>query len=466
MCFQRKYKVKAHLSLSILNDIQMKTNNLTDKKRIVLIGAGFAGLNFAKLMKNSDYDVTLIDRHNYHEFAPLFYQIASCGLEPGAICFPLRKEFRNSRNIHFRLGEVEAIDPVAHKVITDTEDYSYDYLIIASGTTTKFFDMEDVKQFSFTLKTTSESLLIRNQVLLCLEKAVECNNPESRKRMLTFVVCGGGPAGVEISGALGEMKKFILPREYPELNPEEVQIVLMDRGKRLLKAMSENAGQYAAKFLKELEVEVLLGTGITNYDGNEVVTTTGKHYFTDTVIWTAGVEGSYLPGLQAEDYGPAKRLYVDQFNKLIRHEDIYAIGDCCLMQTPENPNGDPQVAQVAIQQSANLAKNLLVGQFKTPFKYRDKGCMATIGRNRAVVDLKHTKMAGKFAWFTWLLVHLVTLVGVRNKIVTLINWVWNYFSYSSSLRILIKPALRKRRPKPVCCPLEPDAECNREPVDD
>lgn len=444
----------------------MKTKSLTDKKKIVLIGAGFAGLKFAKLMKNSDYDLTIIDRHNYHEFAPLFYQIASCGLEPGAICFPLRKEFRHAHNIHFRLGEVESIDPLLHKVTTDTEDFFYDYLIIASGTTTKFFGMKNVKDYSFTLKTTSESLLIRNQVLLCLEKAVECNNPESRKRMLTFIVSGAGPAGVEISGALGEMKKYVLPREYPELNPDEMHIILIEAADKVLRTMSDNASRKSAQFLHELEVEVLLNTGIVNYDGNEVVTSTGNHYFTDTVIWTAGVEGTYFPGLQPEDYGPANRLYVDRFNRLIRHEGIYAMGDCCLMQTPEKPHGDPQVAQVAIQQAVNLANNLLAGEFTTPFSYKDKGSMATIGRNRAVVDLKHSKMAGRFAWWMWLLVHLVTLVGVRNKIVTLINWVWNYFSYNSSLRLLIKPALRNKRPKPVCCPLEADGVCHREPADE
>lgn len=439
----------------------MENKSSAEKKKIVLIGAGFAGLKLAKKMKNSSFDITLIDRHNYHEFAPLFYQIASCGLEPGAICFPLRKEFHRSPNIHFRLGEVQAIDPELHTVITDTDEFYYDYLIIASGTTTKFFGMKEVKDFSFTLKTTSEGLLIRNQVLLCLEKAVECNNPESRKKMLTFVISGAGPAGVEISGALGEMKKYVLPREYPELNPEEMRILLIEAADKVLRSMSEKASRKAALFLHELEVEVILNTGIVNYDGNEVITSSGEHIPTDSLIWTAGVEGSYFQGLKPEDYGPANRLLVDPYNRLIHYDSIFSVGDCCLMQTPENPHGDPQVAQVAIQQAENLANNLIEGKFSTPFKYKDKGSMATIGRNRAVVDLKHKKMAGRFAWWMWLLVHLVTLVGIRNKIVTLINWVWNYFSYNSSLRLLIKPAIRDKRPTPECRPLpnENHASC-------
>ncbi|MEG1586710.1 MAG: NAD(P)/FAD-dependent oxidoreductase [Bacteroidales bacterium] len=429
--------------------MNQKTNS--NRKKIVLIGAGFAGLKLAKIMKHSNYDITIIDRHNYHEFAPLFYQIASCGLEPGAICFPLRKEFRKSPHIHFKLGEVLSIQPDLHKVITDTEEVFYDYLIIATGTTTKFFGMQEVKDFSFTLKTTSESLLIRNQVLLCLEKASECNDVTSRKKMLTFVISGAGPAGVEIGGALGEMKKYVLPREYPEINPDEMRILLIEAGNKVLRTMSENASRKSALFLHELEVEVHLNTGILSYDGNEVVTSAGDHYPTDTLIWTAGVEGSIFPGLKPEDYGPSNRLYVDRYNRLINYNEIFSIGDCCLMQTPENPHGDPQVAQVAIQQATNLANNLLKGEFSYPFKYKDKGSMATIGRNRAVVDLHHKKMAGRLAWWIWLLVHLVTLVGVRNKIVTLINWVWNYFSYNSSLRLLIKPAIRNKRPKPECC---------------
>ncbi|MEG0947785.1 MAG: NAD(P)/FAD-dependent oxidoreductase [Bacteroidales bacterium] len=444
----------------------MKTKTAAEKKKIVLLGAGFAGLKFAKLMKQSDYDITIIDRHNYHEFAPLFYQIASCGLEPGAICFPLRKEFRNASHIHFRLGEVKSIDPLLHKVTTDTDDFFYDYLIIATGTTTKFFGMQEVKDYSFTLKTTSESLLIRNQVLLCLEKAVECNNPVSRKQMLTFVISGAGPAGVEIGGALGEMKKYVLPREYPELHPEEMRILLIEAADKVLRTMSENASQKSARFLHELEVEVMLNTSIVNYDGHEVVTSTGEHVPTDTVIWTAGVEGSYFPGLKSDDYGASNRLLVDRFNRLIHYESIYSIGDCCLMITPEKPHGDPQVAQVAIQQAVNLANNLISGEFSTPFNYKDKGSMATIGRNRAVVDLKHSHLAGRFAWWMWLLVHLVTLVGVRNKIVTLINWVWNYFSYNSSLRLLIKPAIRNKRPKPECSHLNKNDSYSCEVNDD
>lgn len=425
-------------------------NKISEKRQLVILGCGFAGLKLAKEMKHSNYDIIIVDRHNYHEFAPLFYQVASCGLEPGAICFPLRKEFRNAANIHFKYGDVLEIDTRFHKVVTDTEEFFYDELVIAMGVTTRFFGMQNVKDYSFTLKSTSEGLLLRNQILLCLEKAAECGDPESRKKMLTFVISGAGPAGVEVGGALGELKKYVIPREYPEINPEEVQILLIEASDKVLRTMSPVASRKSAKFLQELEVDVLLNTGIVNYDGNEVVTSRGDHYPTDTLIWTAGVEGAPIKGLEADNFGPGNRILVNEYNQLIHHEHIYAIGDCCLMITAEKPFGDPQVAQVALQQAVTLSKNLRKQTMGIKFRYNDKGSMATIGRNRAVVDLPYHKFAGRFAWWMWLLVHLVTLVGVRNKIVTLINWVWNYFSYNSSLRLLIKPTQRAKRPTPYC----------------
>lgn len=432
--------------------------NPQQKKQLVILGAGFAGLKLAKLMKNTSYEVTIIDKHNYHEFAPLFYQIASCGLEPGAICFPLRKEFWKADNIHYRYGDVLSIDPDFHKIVTDTEEIFYDELVIATGVTTKFFGMQQVKDFSFTLKTTSEGLLLRNQILLCLEKAGECNDLNSRKKMLTFVVSGAGPAGVEVSGALGELKKYVIPREYPEINPDEVRILLIEATDKVLRTMSDTASRKSAKFLQELEVELMLNTGISDYDGNVVTTTKGDQILTDTLIWTAGVEGFQFPGLRSDVYGPSNRLKVNEYNQLIDHPHIYAIGDCCIMLTAETPYGHPQVAQVAIQQATNLAKNLKEKSLTHAFSYYDKGSMATIGRNRAVVDLKIHKFAGRFAWWMWLLVHLLTLVGIRNKIVTFINWVVNYFTYNSSLRLLIKPTLRGKRPSPYCAPCEGNKE--------
>lgn len=425
-----------------------------EKKHIVILGAGFAGLRFANLMKHSNFEITIIDRHNYHEFAPLFYQISSCGLEAGAICFPLRKEFRNQKNIRFKLGEVKTIEPEYHKVITDSEEIFYDYLIIATGVTTKFFGMKTIQDYSFTLKTTADGLLMRNQILLCLEKAAQCKNRESRKKMLTFVISGAGPAGVEIGGALGEMKKYVLPREYHDIDSSEVKIILIEAADKVLRTMSDTASRKAARFLQELEVEVWLNTNIVSYDGNEVVTSKSEKIPTDTLIWTAGVEGFPFPGLKPDDFGAGNRLLVNEFNQLQKYPSIYAIGDCCLMGRPDKPHGDPQVAQVAIQQATNLAKNFLSAKFDSPFTYKDKGSMATIGRNRAVVDLKWHKFAGRFAWWMWLLVHLLTLMGIRNKIVTLINWIWNYFSYNSSLRLLIKPAIRAKRPMPYCNPCE------------
>lgn len=424
--------------------------NNSFRKKLIVLGCGFGGLKLAKMLKNSVYEVILIDRHNYHEFAPLFYQIASSGLEPGAICFPLRYEFSRASNIHYKYGNVNSIDTKNKIVLTDNGDFKYDLLVIGIGVTTRFFGMTDIEEFSYTLKTTSEGLLLRNQILLCLEKATECKEEECRKRMLTFVISGAGPAGAEIGGALGELKKYVIKREYPEINPSEVRIIIIEAADRVLRAMSNEASIKSAKYLNELEVEVYLNTGITRYDGKIVETNTGEKIPTDTLVWTAGVEGIKIKGLSSEDFGQSNRLLVDKYNRLIHHDDIYAIGDCCLMITPQSPHGHPQVAQVAIQQGANLAKNLKEESFIHEFSYKDKGSMATIGRNRAVVDLKLFHFGGRLAWWTWLFIHLITLVGIRSKIITFVNWVWNYFTYNSSLRIMVNPTLRNKRPSPTC----------------
>ncbi|MGL5683986.1 MAG: NAD(P)/FAD-dependent oxidoreductase [Marinifilaceae bacterium] len=426
----------------------MPENNA--KKHIVIIGAGFAGLKLANQIKHSNLDITILDRHNYHEFAPLFYQIASCGLEPGAICFPIRRELSKYSNVRFKLGELQGIDIERRTVIANDEEIDYDVLVLATGVVTRFFGMKDVETHALTLKTTAEGLLMRNQILMCLEKAAHCPDATARKRMLTFVVSGGGPAGVEISGALGEMKRYVIPREYPDINPDEVRIILIEAADGVLRTMSDNASRKAAQFLQELEVTAMLGTSITSYDGNAVTTNHGDKIETTTLIWTAGVEGVKYNGLQMEDFGPGNRLLVDEYNALKNHKNIYAIGDCSLMLSETLPKGHPQVAQVAIQQAENLAHTLLHPESKHAFQYHDKGSMATIGRNRAVVDLKHMKMAGRMAWLIWLFIHLISLMGIRNKLVTLINWTWNYFSFNTSLRLLISPAPRKEIPTPDC----------------
>lgn len=422
----------------------MHTSASTNTKpRLVIIGGGFAGLNLAKSIDKDKWDVTLVDRHNYHSFPPLFYQVASSGLESSSISFPFRREIRSRRvkGVHYRFGDVREIDCGRKEIHTQFETIAYDSLVIAAGTTNNFFNIPDLKKHVYTLKSVSQAIRCRNEVLDRLERAAIARDPAEKARLLTFVVVGGGPTGVEIAGALGEMKRYVVPREYPGISRDEVRVVLVEGTDSLLRTMSARSGKDARKALEQLMVEVQLGKTMESYDKGVVSFTDGTAIRTETVIWTAGVTGESftLSGTDVKP-GPGNRWIVDEYNRVEGLEDVYALGDISLHVSEEYPRGCPQLAQVAIQQARTLGRNLNTGRFDKPFKYKDKGSMATIGRNRAVVDIGKTHFSGWFAWMLWMAVHLMSLLGMRNKIVVLLNWMASYFTFSAGLRLMLRPS--------------------------
>lgn len=413
------------------------------KKKLIIIGGGFAGLNLVKKVDKKIWDVVIIDRNNYHSFPPLFYQVASSGLEPASICFPLRRELigRRYQGAEYHMGSVSTIDAGAHTVSTQFETLPYDALVIAAGTTNNFFGIADLEKHVFTLKSTPEAIRCRNEVLDRLERASLCNDAIRRRSLLTFVVVGGGPAGVEIAGALGEMKRFIIKREYPSINPDEVRVILVEGSDALLRAMGPKSSADALKGLGQLCVDVQLNKTMKSYTDRVLTFTDGSEIHTDTVIWTAGVTGVTFD-IKGTDVAPGhgNRWVVDEYHRVVGTNGIYAIGDIALMPTAEYPHGHPQVAQAALQQGANLARNLNHPErHPAPFTYHDKGSMATIGRNRAVVDIGKMHLSGRTAWWAWLLVHLMSILGMRNRAVVLINWMWNYWTFSTGLRLLMRP---------------------------
>lgn len=413
---------------------------MADKEKIVVIGGGFAGLSLIKHLDKDRFDVTLVDRNNFHSFPPLFYQIASSGVEPGSICFPFRREIRRgkAKGVNFRLGEVKSIDYREKIVTTQYETISFDRLVIAAGTTNNFFGNDDLIKYVYTLKSTAQAMRMRDEVLDRLERASIAPSSEERRRLLSFVVIGGGPAGVEIAGALGEMKRFIVPREYPSISQDEVSIILLEGSGSLLGAMSEKSQADAQKYLQRLMVDVRLNCLMKSYSENVVTLSDGSGIYSGMVIWTAGVSGQPIAMENAGDVmGRGYRVKVDPFSRVVGYDDIFAIGDMSLMATDENPKGHPQLAQVAIQQGRHLAAQLNSGRFDTPFNYKDKGTMATVGRDMAVADLGKTHFSGFFAWILWMFIHLISILGMRNKISVLIDWVWAYFSYGTSLRLLL-----------------------------
>lgn len=412
------------------------------KKQLVIIGGGFAGLNVAKRIDKKLYNVILVDKHNYNSFPPLFYQIASSGLEPASISFPFRREFRKGpyKGCRYHLGEVKDIDTDAHRIHTQFETIPYDLLVISAGTTNNFFGNADLEKHVYTLKSTPEAIRCRNEILDRLERASLTHDPALRRRLLTFTVIGGGPAGVEIAGALGEMKKFVLAREYPDISPDEVRVLIIEGSDSLLRTMSPESGRDALTALNKLMVDVRLNLTMTSYTDGIATFSDGTTLVTDTLIWAAGVTGvPFTISDPAFRPGHGGRLPVDPFNKVIGLDDVYAVGDIALMETPDTPHGHPQVAQVAIQQGQNLARTLNKPSAAKPFRYKDKGSMATIGRNKAVVDIGRLHFSGWFAWLVWMFIHLISLLGMRNKFVVMINWTWSYFTFSSSLRLMLRP---------------------------
>lgn len=411
-----------------------------EKQTVVIIGGGFAGMNLAKSLNKKKYAVKVIDRNNYHSFPPLFYQIASSALDVPSISFPFRREFKKTKgDVTYHMGHVKDMDLLAKTVSTSYETIKYDKLVIAAGSTNNYFGMEGLDEKVFGIKTSGEASHTRDEILDRLERGCIEKDPERRKQLLSFLVIGGGPAGVEIAGALGEMKRDVLSREYPELNPDDMTITLVEGADRLLGAFDPKLSQKAYVYLTQLLVDIRLNTVMKGYDEKMVEFADGHKEYWETLIWTAGVKGEPMPGLPQEMVGRGGRIIVDEYNQVKGASDVYAIGDIALMQTEEYPAGHPQVAQPAIQQARNLAKNLNKGEMLTKFKYNDKGTMATVGRNKAIAQIGKMTFSGTFAWILWMAIHLISILGVRTKATVLLNWIWNYCTYSTSLRLLMRP---------------------------
>lgn len=421
----------------------------TSFPRIVIIGGGFAGLAAAKGLEKQELQVVLIDQHNYHTFQPLLYQVATGGLEPDSIAFPLRKRFNDVANFYFRLAKVTNILPEKNTIETTIGSLEYDELIIATGSTTNFFGNTTIEKHAMEMKSIPQSLNIRSLILENFEEALLTSNIEERNALMNFVIVGGGPTGVELAGALAEMKKGILPKDYPDLDIRQMQINLIQSSGEILKGMSAKASEKAEDFLINLGVNVWKNLRVLDYNGKIVTTNGADHFRAETVIWAAGVKGETINGLAPECIiERAARIKVNSVNLVEKYTNMYAIGDVACMTSNKNPNGHPMMAQTAIQQGRLVAKNILAKLANKPqknFQYKDKGSMATIGRNKAVVDLKNWQFQGVFAWFVWMFVHLFSLIGFRNKAIVFLNWVYNYIRFDRETRLIIRPYKNKNR---------------------
>jgi len=413
--------------------------------RVVIVGGGFGGLQLAKKLRDKNFQVVLLDKHNYHAFQPLFYQVATAGLEPGSVAYPFRKIFNSYANTFFRMAEVQKIESESQKVVTDIGELSYDFLVIATGATTNFFGLKQMEELTMPMKTVSDALDIRSLMLQNLERALLTNDVGDKDSLMGIVIVGGGPTGVELAGALSELKKDILPKDYPDLDIRVMDIHLLDANSRVLKEMSEESSEVALVTLKEMGVDVRLNERVIDYDGKIITCESGQKLNASMVIWAAGVKANLIGGIKPEAVRGG-RIKVDHYNQVLNHNNIFAIGDVASMDDEAHPRGYPMVAQVALQQGKLLSQNLIAikrGQKPKPFVYKDLGSMATIGRNKAVVELRFWKMKGWFAWMAWLFVHIYQLVGFRNKLVVMISWAQNYFRHARDLRLIIRPFKRK-----------------------
>lgn len=415
--------------------------------RIVIIGGGFAGIALARKLKNKNVQVVLLDKHNYHNFQPLLYQVATGGLEAGSIAYPIRKVIQEYNDFYFRLTSVEEIDTKNQKVIAEIGELSYDYLIIATGSKTNYFGNKEIERNSMGMKTIPQSLNIRSLILENFEQAVLTTDVAERNSLINFVLVGGGPTGVELAGALAEMKKAILQKDYPDLDIDKMEINLIQSGDRILNTMSEKSSIAAEKFLDNLGVKIWKNVRVTNYDGRTIITNSDLTFETATVIWTAGVQGALVAGLDAKSLvARVERIRVNQYCQVVGYDNIFAVGDIAAMVTESFPEGHPMMAQPAMQQGKLLGENIIKLIRKQPmeaFKYNDKGSMATIGRNKAVVDLPKYHFSGVFAWFVWMFVHLFSLIGFKNRAVVFLNWVYNYIRFDREGRLIIRPFKKK-----------------------
>ncbi|MBA4301193.1 NADH dehydrogenase [Algoriphagus alkaliphilus] len=410
--------------------------------KVIVVGAGFAGLKLARDLRNAAFQVILLDKNNYHQFQPLFYQVATAGLGPSAISFPLRKIFHGTPNVSFRMAEAEKVDSKAKRLYTDIGYIDFDFLVLAMGADTNYFGAKNIEYYSSPMKTVSEALYIRNKIISNYERAISIAEVENRKSLMNMVIVGGGPTGVELAGAMAELRNNVFPKDYPELSFKNMKVVLIEAGPKLLSSMSSESQDHVLKYLQQLGVEVFLSTKVQDYDGKKVLLEGRESIETQTLLWAAGIKPNWIEGFEPEQYAGNGRMLVNEFNQLIGSEGVYVLGDQCLLPQGNFPKGHPQVAQVAIQQAKNLSKNLVrIVNSQTPisFKYKDLGSMATVGRKLAVVDLPFLKFQGLLAWMTWLFVHLMAILGVKNKVFIFLDWSWNYLSFDPSLRLLIKP---------------------------
>ena len=413
----------------------------TDKKRVIIVGGGFGGLKLANELKNSGFQVVLVDKNNYHQFLPLIYQVASAGMEPTSISFPFRKIFQRRKDFYFRLAEVRAIIPEKNIIQTSIGKASYDYIVFAAGTNSNYFGNKYIEEVAIPMKNVSDAMGLRNALLSNFERAMTCADENEKRELLNVVVVGGGASGVEIAGAISEMKKFVIPKDYPEMHKNEMRIYLIEASGRLLPGFSEESSDNAFESLRSMGVDVLLNEKVVDYRNHKVILKSNMEIPTRSFIWVSGVTAVSIGNMNPSAIGRGNRIQVDEFNRVKGYENIFAIGDQCIQTTDEKfPSGHPQLAQPAIQQGALLAKNLKrleKGKAMKPFKYNDLGSMATIGRNKAVAELSGLKFKGWFAWMMWLFVHLRSILGIRNKLIVLLNWLWNYLTYDYSLRLII-----------------------------
>jgi NADH dehydrogenase len=413
------------------------------KKRVVIVGGGLGGLRLAEDLYGSGMQVVLIDKNNFHQFPPLIYQIASAGIDPSSISFPFRQIFRKRKDFYFRMAEARMVDSEKKILQTSIGKIDYDYLVLAAGATTNFFGNKNIEEWAIPMKTVPEAMGLRNALLSNFERALTCATEEERQELLNVVIVGGGATGVEIAGALAEMRRYVIPYDYPDMDSSLMHIYLIEAGDRLLAGLSQESSQKAYEFLKSMGVDIQFGKMVTDYRDHKVVMKDGTEIPTRTFLWVSGIRANAMPGIDESHLGRGFRFKVDEYNRIPGVEDVFVIGDQCLQTSDAAyPNGHPQVAQVAIQQAKNLAKNLkLINQGAdssalTAFHYKNLGSMATIGRNKAVVEIGKFRSQGFFAWVLWLVVHLRSILGVKNKVMVLLNWLWKYVSYNDSIRMI------------------------------